>query len=33
MKQKLIEFDRKIKGYESRIRDGEKKKNELKAQM
>ena len=31
MKQKLIEFDRKTKGYETRLKEADKKKNEIKA--
>lgn len=27
MKQKLIEFDRKAKGYETRLKEADKKKN------
>ena len=30
IKQKLIEFDRKAKGYEAKLKDGEKKRNEVK---
>lgn len=30
IKQKLIEFDRKAKGFEAKLKDGEKRRNELK---
>ena len=30
IKQKLIEFDRKAKAYEAKLKDAEKKRNEIK---